>query len=157
MNKKVAITGHTRGLGQELAQMFRLLGWEVIGFSKSQGIDIENDQAYIIEKIRDCDLFVNNAYANGKQLDLLNASVGLVKNIIIIGSVAADRPDPSMPEYSENKKILQARAREFYDSEQSNILLLRLTGKSYADYYLIKRTINFWLEHKTFCEVTYKV
>ena len=43
---KVAITGHTKGLGASLKKVFEETGHSVIGFSKSTGYDISDSNAY---------------------------------------------------------------------------------------------------------------
>jgi len=60
---KVAITGHTRGIGKAIAEMFTDLGYEVIGLSSSNGFDltIEEQRNNAIKEILQCDVFVNNA------------------------------------------------------------------------------------------------
>ena len=57
---KVAITGHTKGLGKELYNRFD----DVLGFSSSNGYDISNnyERSNIILQIEECDLFINNAH-----------------------------------------------------------------------------------------------
>ena len=57
-NKTLAITGHTRGLGKALYELYP----SSLGFSRSTGYQIENDADSIINQIIDCDVFINNAY-----------------------------------------------------------------------------------------------
>lgn len=66
---KVAITGHTKGLGKELYNRFD----DVKGFSTSNDYDVSDnyDRAKIINQIRDCDLFINNAHPFFDQTRLL--------------------------------------------------------------------------------------
>lgn len=63
---KVAITGHTRGIGLGIKNYFESKGYEVLGFSKSAGFDISN--AIVREKVvklsQDCNIFVNNVYTS---------------------------------------------------------------------------------------------
>jgi NADP-dependent 3-hydroxy acid dehydrogenase YdfG len=70
---KVAITGHTRGIGKALVKSFSDSAFETIGFSRSNGYDItdENVISKILEEISDCDIFINNAYAPRNQTMLL--------------------------------------------------------------------------------------
>lgn len=60
---KVAITGHTKGIGASLAEKISSQ-YEVLGFSRSNGYDISVDEDVnrIIEETLDCEVFVNNAY-----------------------------------------------------------------------------------------------
>jgi len=59
--KKVAITGHTRGVGKGLWDYYE--GCERLGFSKSEGWDLDNKQIcdVVINNIKDYDVFINNA------------------------------------------------------------------------------------------------
>ena len=62
--KKIAVIGHTQGLGKLVFENLQELGNDVIGFSKSLGYDISNaeDRQSIVEKSKDCDVIINNAY-----------------------------------------------------------------------------------------------
>ena len=66
---KVAITGHTSGIGQAL---FYAVG-NGVGFSRSNSWNINNsvDRQKIIEQITDCDVFVNNAFDGYGQCNML--------------------------------------------------------------------------------------
>ena len=66
---KLAITGHTSGLGHALYERFS----PAIGFSRSNGYNIAapDDRARIVSAAADCDVFINNAYAGIAQVDLL--------------------------------------------------------------------------------------
>jgi hypothetical protein len=103
-----------------------------------------------VEPAIGCDIYINNAYSNGMQIDLFNELYFRVKKMIVIGSIAADCPDPTMPLYSQHKKELKDRVLTVANSVEPNkadILLLQLTGDSYNDSVLIKRTIDFWLDN----------
>lgn len=60
MFKKVAITGHSSGIGKGFFDYFKNIS-EVKGFDLTNGYDIENDPDKIICETLDCDLFINNA------------------------------------------------------------------------------------------------
>lgn len=74
---KIAIIGHTRGIGKAIADLYNKKGFEVLGLSKSNGFDIIHDQEKIIESIEGCDLVVLNAHADRGQLNLLKRIYGL--------------------------------------------------------------------------------
>ena len=67
---KIAITGHTAGIGQALAKQYADRGHEIVGLSKREGHNIR-----VIPKIADliepCDVFINNAQAGYAQTELL--------------------------------------------------------------------------------------
>ena len=52
---KVAITGHTKGLGKESSKRFDA----ALGFSSSNGYDVSDDfgRVKIMHEIKDCDVF----------------------------------------------------------------------------------------------------
>ena len=62
--KKIAITGHTRGIGLALAERLDQENYEVRGYSKSNGFNILRPNGVIKDIVDwDADVFVNNAYA----------------------------------------------------------------------------------------------
>jgi NAD(P)-dependent dehydrogenase (short-subunit alcohol dehydrogenase family) len=112
---KVAITGHTKGIGLEIADYFKSKGAEIIGFSKSTGHDISDPviRKQIVEASNDCEVFVNNAYVSdvaNSQLELLKLMrtswEGKNKLIINVSSRAGDSvndPDCPWPGYAKLK------------------------------------------------------
>ena len=79
-NKKIAVIGHTKGIGKAITKLYKKKGFEVVGLSRSNGYDIENNQEGIIEKLRDCPLIVVNAYGGRGQFELLKRIYGLFHN-----------------------------------------------------------------------------
>ena len=67
---KIAITGHTAGIGQALAKEYQLDGHDIVGLSKREGNNIRNVPK-ICDQIESCDVFVNNAQAGYAQTELL--------------------------------------------------------------------------------------
>jgi hypothetical protein len=72
---KIAITGHTQGIGLALYNYFSPNN-DIIGFSKSTGYNIadSNHRQCIVDQAKNCDIFVNNAYSDfspDAQLELL--------------------------------------------------------------------------------------
>jgi len=105
---KVAITGHTSGIGQGLSELF-----EHIGFSRSNGYDLRfrEHRVRMLKEISDCDVFINNADLGWEQTSLLfevwEQWKDKEKIIVNIGSNAADyRPNFSRP-YNVQKTALQ--------------------------------------------------
>lgn len=112
---KVAITGHTQGIGLEIYNYFKNQGHEVVGFSKSTGYDISDSdtRVRILKSTRDFDIFVNNAWTaqNNGQFQLLetfkNEWKFSNKIIVNLGSRASDFvDDPKFPwpDYARLKK-----------------------------------------------------
>ena len=143
---KVVITGHTSGIGLDFARHFSDKGWTVVGFDRTTGF--EN----VVNEVIDSDLFINNSYANGAQINFLNTLHDRVPKMIICGSVAAYYPDPALPEYSEHKKELLDRFRELNNPD---ILMLNLSAKGYNDVEALLKIIDLWLAHPVINEVSF--
>jgi len=119
---KYAITGHTQGIGKAL---FNQLSPNCIGFSKSTGYDItkKTDRYNIIQQVKDCDVFINNATdAMGQTLmliDLFYEWKDLNKTIINVGSRIAEyiEPiwDPKLLAYQAEKLILKEMSLKLED------------------------------------------
>lgn len=117
---KVAVTGHTKGIGREIANFFAANA-TVVGLSRSNGYDINNIDK-IVKVIKDCDIFINNAYSGYQQVILLETMYNLWKDtgktIVSIGSVITDYPrtesaiDSEPWSYREHKLALQKKFRE---------------------------------------------
>ncbi len=77
---KVAITGHTKGIGRAIADLYYTD--EIMGFSRSNGYDISDPSTLnrIISASKDCDIFINNAYHDFAQCDLLEKIFELWKD-----------------------------------------------------------------------------
>lgn len=99
--KKVAITGHTRGIGADLVKRLEEMGCEVKGFSKSNGYNImkESTCKRIVKESLEwgADIFVNNAYSPGSQVRLLylfyEAWENKPRQIINLGAISSDSID----------------------------------------------------------------
>jgi NAD(P)-dependent dehydrogenase (short-subunit alcohol dehydrogenase family) len=91
---KIAITGHTSGIGKSLLDEFQCRQCQVVGFSRSTGHDITNDaiQQHIVDQLDTIDIFVNNAHAGLAQTELFtkiwNKWRMLPKRIVNIGSIS---------------------------------------------------------------------
>lgn len=103
---KIAITGHTAGIGQSLASVLQNRGHNIVGLSKRHGDNIRNTHK-IVEKILPCDIFINNAQAGYAQTELLYAvwqawqdQPG--KHIWCIGTMMTQTPvEMDVPGYSD--------------------------------------------------------
>jgi len=101
---KIAITGHSAGIGQALAKQYELRGHEIIGLSKRNGHNIRNIPK-IADLIEPCDMFVNNAQAGYAQTELLfemsRRWQGTNKHIMIISSMMTEYPVSVLPDMTE--------------------------------------------------------
>jgi NADP-dependent 3-hydroxy acid dehydrogenase YdfG len=76
---KIAITGHTAGIGQSFARYLDQRGHVIIGLSNRNGNNIRNIPK-IVEKIITCDMWINNAQSGYAQTELLYKVVEVWKN-----------------------------------------------------------------------------
>lgn len=111
MKKKIAITGHTSGIGlalyTDLAQHY-----EVVGLSRTNGYDLSTEEGFhkILLQIAEVDVFINNAYSYWKQTDLLYALFDSWKSepkvIINISSNSGDGTKNYKHPYAVHKAAL---------------------------------------------------
>jgi short-subunit dehydrogenase len=109
---KILVTGSSKGVGAAIAVQLHLNGHMVYPGSRSDGIDISNqeDRDYIAELLDNIDVLVNNAYDPVGQLELLKIAAdrwqGTNKMIVNINSksIFADHVLPDMEEYIQAKK-----------------------------------------------------
>ena len=114
---KIAIIGHTKGIGKAIADMYKKKKYQVIGMSSSNGYDLQFSQIEIMEQLDDCQLIVLNAYVGRGQMNLLKRIYGKFvfedKKVAVITSTSGtqigadeDLLNPEYKEYCENKKNL---------------------------------------------------
>ena len=75
-NKKIAIIGHTKGIGKAISDLYKSKKYTVVGLSRSNGYDLATAQEKIMEQIEDCGLVVINAHDGKGQLNLLKRIYG---------------------------------------------------------------------------------
>ena len=114
---KIAIVGHTRGIGKAIADLYRKKNYAVVGLSSSNGYDLHCSQVEIMEQLDDCQLIVLNAYVGKGQMNLLKRIYGRFvfedKKVVVITSTSGtpigedeDLQNPEYIDYCENKKNL---------------------------------------------------
>jgi NAD(P)-dependent dehydrogenase (short-subunit alcohol dehydrogenase family) len=113
---KIAITGHTKGIGKAIAGLYYTD--QVVGFSRSNGYDISKskDVKLIIENTieMDCDVFVNNAYNDTAQTTIFETLLkhwnnNSTKTIVNINSRTIYN-GPNQRKYTADKKLLRSSA-----------------------------------------------
>ena len=165
---KVAITGHTSGLGKGLYDHFLNQGHEVFGLSRSNGFDISDNFKQVVDICSECDLFINNAYCGDSQSKLILSLKNKVKKIIVCGSSVSKYRDIIDTEYSKNKKDLSDLCRLISLHESSpDILYLDISfmgndgeEKSKHDTVSINeiiKVVDFWLENPKVSEVKFSI
>ena len=109
---KVAITGHTQGLGKAIFDELARRSYQVRGYSRSNNWDIMSLEIRnkILEETFDFDVFINNAYCPVAQFELLKSVVahwqGTKKLIVNVGSksIYADVVPDFMQDYVKDKQ-----------------------------------------------------
>lgn len=125
---KIAITGHTSGIGKETFNLLLQHGHDVMGFSRDNGWDLTDKETrtkFIMELKNDYDCFINNAYPNKHyqsmegflQVELLNEAWLLWekqknKTIIVIGSNKADDLKSYYHPFSIHKKAIDLTCQQ---------------------------------------------
>jgi hypothetical protein len=114
---KIGITGHSEFLGRELYQTLKN-DYEVFGFSRSNGYDLENYKSFINE-INDLDVFINNTYHPIHQQKLFEELFEMWKyeNKTIFNILtSAIFNDTYLDEYRQNKLNLQKSSLKLINS-----------------------------------------
>ena len=122
---KIAITGHTAGIGQSFSRYLSARGHEIVGLSKRDGNNIRNIPK-ILEKIVECDMWINNAQSGYAQTEILYKVVEVWKgdhskmiwNISTMMTQTNDVPSIAglssiaLMEYKNQKRTLEDAHRE---------------------------------------------
>ena len=121
MGIKIAITGHTKGLGAEITKHFGK-EHEVLGFSRTNGYDIKNpfDRKKILKASADADVFINLVHNYYHQTDLLleffqawenerKLIINISSAVVVDDTWGQDRLD--FIEYKNQKKSLESMAK----------------------------------------------
>lgn len=127
---KVAITGHTSGIGQAV---FNCIG-NCTGFSRSNGCDIK-DYNRIAFLARNHNVFINNAHSGFNQVYLLYAVFRMWKDLpCTIINISSDAPEQSIHRenvYAIEKLALDTAARQL--SSISTTCKVKLIKFPYVD------------------------
>lgn len=113
---KIAITGHSAGIGQALSKIYESHGHTIVGLSRRNGYNIRSIPK-LVSVIESCDVFINNAQVGFAQTELLFAVYQVWKGqegkrIINISSLMTSMPVSSisgieMMQYYVQKKTLE--------------------------------------------------
>ena len=131
---KIAITGHTRGIGKAIYDSLSP-DYEVLGFSRSNGYDISDPEQLnsLIAEIQSCDVFINNAYVHKAQTKLLKTFCEKWEStpdkfIIHMGSklFLYDSPESSQEDLTQLGRIIRIYSKE---KQQQEIILNQYLDK----------------------------
>lgn len=107
---KIAITGHSAGIGQALSKEYANLGHEVIGLSRRNGYNIKSTPK-VCDAIQPCDVFINNAQSGFAQTELLiemtKRWTGQNKSIIVVSTMMTEYPSSVLPGIEMDEYYIQ--------------------------------------------------
>jgi NADP-dependent 3-hydroxy acid dehydrogenase YdfG len=154
---KMAITGHTAGIGLATLTLLNSQGHEVIGFSRHNGWDFTDKETRkeFIEELDEgnFDCFINNAYPYKHyqnmegflQVELLNQAWLLwekdeTKKIIVVGSHSAETVKNYYHPYSVHKKAVDDTCKQLRNTRPwPHIINIK---PSYVDTQVVKHIKN---------------
>jgi hypothetical protein len=109
---KIAITGHTAGIGQAFTKILESRGHKIMGISRRTGENIRRTE-HVANMIEPCDMFINNAQTQYAQTELLYAVwqrwQGQEKYIWNISTMMIERPTNSCPDGQDDMTMNQYR------------------------------------------------
>jgi nucleoside-diphosphate-sugar epimerase len=122
---KIAITGHTAGIGQAFSKQLALRGHTVVGISRREGENIRRT-VHTASLIEHCDMFINNAQTGYAQTELLyevwRRWRGKEKYIWNISTMMTESPINTIPEAQEDITMSQYRNQKIALEEASRQL-----------------------------------
>ena len=122
---KIAITGHTAGIGKAFAEQLSQRGHSVVGISRREGENIRRIQ-HTASLIEPCDLFINNAQTGYAQTELLyevwRRWKGKEKYIWNISTMMTEEPINSKPDGQDDLVMSQYRNQKLALEEASGQL-----------------------------------
>jgi NAD(P)-dependent dehydrogenase (short-subunit alcohol dehydrogenase family) len=123
----IIITGHTCGLGKELACIYP----DYTGFSRSNGYDINNHgiRTKIVQASANADIIFNNAHAGFSQIELLyllfDAYKHTNKTIVNISSISPETSIHRPHKYAVEKLALDAASKQLDINSDCRIVLVK--------------------------------
>jgi NAD(P)-dependent dehydrogenase (short-subunit alcohol dehydrogenase family) len=113
---KIAITGHSAGIGQAFARIFAEQGHEIVGLDRRNGYNIRSVPK-VAAMIEPCDWFINNAQVGFAQTELLIEVYRLWKDIpnkriINISTIMTSHPVSTLPGLDMTAYRIQKKALE---------------------------------------------
>jgi hypothetical protein len=129
---KIALTGHTKGLGAEILKHFSL-DHNVLGFSRSNGYDIKSpfDRKKILKMSNNAEVFINLVHNYYHQTDLLfeffQAWENQEKLIINVSSSVIENPSWGLDRFDfieyKNQKISMESMSNLLSQRKSKVLI----------------------------------
>ena len=158
---KIAITGHTAGIGQAFTKILESRGHKIIGISRRTGENIRRVE-HTANLIESCDMFINNAQTQYAQTELLYAVwqrwQGQEKYIWNISTQMTEQPingtpdgqnDLTMSQYRNQKLALEEASRQLkFKNRWPQISIIRPGGIATQETFdnTNKANVDLWAE-----------
>jgi len=158
---KIAITGHTAGIGQAFTKILESRGHEIIGISRRTGENIRRIE-HTANLIESCDMFINNAQTQYAQTELLYAVwqrwQGQEKYIWNISTQMTESPinstpdgqnDLTMSQYRNQKLALEEASRQLkFKNQWPEISIIRPGGVATQEDFdnINKANVDLWVK-----------
>ena len=158
---KIAITGHTAGIGKAFAERLAQRGHTIVGISRRGGENIRR-VPHTASLIEPCDMFINNAQSQYAQTELLyevwRRWQGKEKYIWNISTMMTEEPINSSPDgqddlimsaYRNQKIALENASRQLrFKNSLPNISIIRPGGVSTQEQWdnTSKADVKLWVE-----------
>ena len=158
---KIAITGHTAGIGKAFAEQLSQRGHSVVGISRREGENIRRIP-HTASLIEPCDLFINNAQTGYAQTELLyeiwRRWQGQERYIWNISTMMIEEPINSQPDgqddlvmsaYRNQKLALEEASRQLrFKDRWPQISIIRPGGVATQDQFdnTNKANVDVWVK-----------
>ena len=158
---KIAITGHTAGIGKAFAEQLGQRGHAIVGISRREGENIRR-VPHTASLIEPCDLFINNAQTGYAQTELLyeiwTKWQGKEKYIWNISTMMTESPINSRPngqddivmsQYRNQKLALEMASRQLrFKNRWPQISIIRPGGVATQKNFVntCKSDVDLWVK-----------
>jgi NAD(P)-dependent dehydrogenase (short-subunit alcohol dehydrogenase family) len=159
---KIAITGHTGGIGRAFFKILKSRGHNVVGISRREGENIRRIE-HTANLIESCDFFINNAQSMYAQTELLYAVWGKwqgkkEKYIWNISTQMVEQPintcpdnqdDLTMSQYYNQKIALEEASRQLkFKNQWPQISIIRPGGVATQEKFdnTHKADVDLWVK-----------
>jgi len=158
---KIAITGHTAGIGKAFAEQLAQRGHSIVGISRREGENVRRIP-HTASLIESCDLFINNAQTGYAQTELLykvwSRWQGKERYIWNISTMMTESPvnstpdgqdDITMSQYRNQKLALEEASQQLrFKSSWPRISVIRPGGVGTQEQFdnTNKADVNIWVK-----------
>jgi NADP-dependent 3-hydroxy acid dehydrogenase YdfG len=159
---KIAITGHTAGIGQAFTKILELRGHEIVGISRRTGDNIRRTE-HVANLIEPCDMFINNAQTQYAQTELLYAvwskwrgkdgkyiwNISTQMTELPVNGTPDGQDDLAMSQYRNQKIALEEASRQLrFKNQWPQISIIRPGGVATQEQFdnTNKANVDLWVK-----------